>query len=1314
MTGNIVLNDNVKSIYGTASDGLEIYHDSNNSYIKDSGTGTLKILTNGLEIKNAADNGYMAFFGSTGGSQLYFNTVQKLETTNTGVSITGALSTTTNVSIGNNAFFIDDGKALFGAAYDLQIYHNGSNSYIKDTGSGGLRITTNQFRVYNAAEDNLIINAVENGAVELYFDDSKKLETVTDGAKVTGNLEVTGTITGSGGSFLPLAGGTMTGDISLVDNVKAKFGDSSDLQIFHDGSNSYIAESGTGSLYVQGSNIIIQSSINKNAIICGDSDSVELYFNAAKKFETTSTGISVTGGGSFTGNVEVGANNINFANNGKARFGNQANLQIYSDGSNSFIDNTGVTQSTIFRVSDNFSLDTTALTISRNGDLTTGRNVTVAGDLTVNGTTTTVNSQTLAVVDPLIQLAKDNTANSLDIGVYGDYNDGTDRFLGLFSDASDGNKFKLFKGTTVEPTTTVNIGGAGYVAADLQVAGLEATSFTNTGDLLVEDNIYLTDAGTTRAKIQLNSSDRDNLDIKAVSLGSIMNFFTADTLALSLDPSQNASFAGTVTAATYYKSSGTSAVLGTNAIGEVLLRPTSSISSTAQSSFTTTLATIGTNATFAGDVKVNGGNVTIKKSVASNETMLGIEQSGAGTSTLGSITYDQSDDAMRLLNNSDFGGTSLILGTRGQDIFKIDYSGNSTFTGSVSSGGNLIVNNGNQLILNNSINTAAGSIVCPGGGSLALRSYGNNMIYLNENAEIKFSTSSVERLNIASDGSITGTNSASNLVLGNAAVGDIYLGGGNGNTQNIIFQAGSEAMSIASGGLVNITNAADYSLRFSNQSAYNSNINNGIVFNGKYTSGGNVTDMASVRGGKENTVDGDFGGKLTFYTRTNGGVDTERMRIDSSGNVGINETSPSSYFSPDLVVKAKADLGGITIRSNATTDNNYLMFADGASGNTKYRGYVNYNHSADSMTFGSAAVARMTIDNSGKLTLNEAYIKYGTNGSGYLRLESLDTTTTSMGIKLISVLGENIGAIYSEGTASNSVVALQSGDGNSSISIAQGTDIKFRIASSDKMKIDSSGRVGIGADPADWAINTGGGSLRIGSNGHIQDDSNSTYYAHNLYYNAGWKFLDSNAHKANYILMADDGTMQFSNTSNTGTAGEAATVVERMRITSAGEFGFGTSSDTVVNGSVYIKAVDVANTVIKVGHKTGSVSGADFTAFYYNNLQIGGVAQSGTTAVSFNTSSDYRLKEDLQDFAGLDMVSKIPVYDYKWKSDESRSYGVVAHELQEVLPQAVTGEKDAEEMQSVDYSKIVPLLVKSIQELTAKVEMLEKNCQCKN
>ena len=114
----------------------------------------------------------------------------------------------------------------------------------------------------------------------------------------------------------------------------------------------------------------------------------------------------------------------------------------------------------------------------------------------------------------------------------------------------------------------------------------------------------------------------------------------------------------------------------------------------------------------------------------------------------------------------------------------------------------------------------------------------------------------------------------------------------------------------------------------------------------------------------------------------------------------------------------------------------------------------------------------------------------------------------------------------------------------------------------------------------------------------------------------------------------------------------------------------------------------------------------DHNYFYNSNGLVGRIQTSGLVT-SYITSSDYRLKEDLKDFNGLEMISNIPVYNHKWKVDNSRSYSVLAHELQEVLPQAVSGEKDAEEMQGVDYSKIVPLLIKSIQELTAKVELLE-------
>jgi hypothetical protein len=98
-------------------------------------------------------------------------------------------------------------------------------------------------------------------------------------------------------------------------------------------------------------------------------------------------------------------------------------------------------------------------------------------------------------------------------------------------------------------------------------------------------------------------------------------------------------------------------------------------------------------------------------------------------------------------------------------------------------------------------------------------------------------------------------------------------------------------------------------------------------------------------------------------------------------------------------------------------------------------------------------------------------------------------------------------------------------------------------------------------------------------------------------------------------------------------------------------------------------------------------------------------------AGAFNSTSDYRLKEDFKSFNGLNILNNINVYDFKWKDvdgiEGKRAYGVKAHELQEQMPSAVTGEHDGNKMQKVDYSKLVPILIKSIQELKAEIEILK-------
>ena len=127
-------------------------------------------------------------------------------------------------------------------------------------------------------------------------------------------------------------------------------------------------------------------------------------------------------------------------------------------------------------------------------------NLTVTGNLTVNGTTTEVNSTTVTVDDPMVRYADNNTADSVDIGFYGKYVDGsTTKYAGLVRDASDSGKFILFANNQAEPTTTLNITGTGHATATLKAniegniesptitSGTVATSLDMNGHELILD-----------------------------------------------------------------------------------------------------------------------------------------------------------------------------------------------------------------------------------------------------------------------------------------------------------------------------------------------------------------------------------------------------------------------------------------------------------------------------------------------------------------------------------------------------------------------------------------------------------------------------------------------------------------------------------------------------------------------------------------------------------------------------------------------------------------------------------------------------------
>ena len=224
LTGNLNLGDNVRARFGLDSD-LQIYHDGSNSIISDEGTGELRLRGSSyVKIMDTNDEVGLQF-RTNGAVTLYHNNIAKFETTSTGIDVTG------------NVDLPDNGKILLGASDDLEIYHDGTNSYIADRGTGNLRLEGTNIALNNQASNKTYLLATDGGSVQLRHNDLTKIETTTTGIDVTGNIGVTGTVDGidiaardavltstttTAGAALPKAGGTMTGNIQLNNNIELR------------------------------------------------------------------------------------------------------------------------------------------------------------------------------------------------------------------------------------------------------------------------------------------------------------------------------------------------------------------------------------------------------------------------------------------------------------------------------------------------------------------------------------------------------------------------------------------------------------------------------------------------------------------------------------------------------------------------------------------------------------------------------------------------------------------------------------------------------------------------------------------------------------------------------------------------------------------------------------------------------------------------------------------------------------------------------------------------------------------------------------
>ena len=300
--------------------------------------------------------------------------------------------------------------------------------------------------------------------------------------------------------------------------------------------------------------------------------------------------------------------------------------------------------------------------------------------------------------------------------------------------------------------------------------------------------------------------------------------------------------------------------------------------------------------------------------------------------------------------------------------------------------------------------------------------------------------------------------------------------------------------------------------------------------------------------------------------------------------------------------------------------------------------------------------------------------------------------------------------------AIQAVSSLNTGLGNNNslwIRTTGAYPITLGTNSTVQMTLDSSGNLGLGVTPSAWT------NLKVLESGYSSSfggniASSVTYVVSNGIFNGGW--LYKTAGSASYYRVDGSTGSHVWYNAPSGTAGNAISFTQAMTLDASGNLLVGTTS---TGGRVVLGVVDTGTAIVYKWPTSGSVGG---TAAYFevNAANVGNINCS-TTATTYATSSDYRLKEDIQPMTGaLAKVQALKPCTYKWKADGSDGEGFIAHELAEVVPQCVTGEKDAVDAdgnpkyQGIDTSFLVATLTAALQEahglikdLQARVAVLE-------
>ncbi len=439
---------------------------------------------------------------------------------------------------------------------------------------------------------------------------------------------------------------------------------------------------------------------------------------------------------------------------------------------------------------------------------------------------------------------------------------------------------------------------------------------------------------------------------------------------------------------------------------------------------------------------------------------------------------------------------------------------------------------------------------------------------------------------------------------------------------------------------------------------------------------------------------------------------TERMIIDSTG-VGIGTTPSRTFHSlgaSGISTAGKFEAGGSQVYVQLSSNGQ----ADGDSGYVGYDSSKNLTlftdntevmriTSAGNVGIGTSATSAKVIIDRGASSSSPTTF---TTANSYLQLGGSDYN--SSGSVYAIGFGYSGGATHSPaymGFQLTSVGSYTKGD-----LVFRTRDSTNDVATTERMRIDSAGNVGIGISSPSSTLdisapaNTTPLEINAATDGSNYSSIRNAAGTDVGYFGLGTALL-SGAAATDFVLRAQAGNLILMSGGNHEAARFDTSRNFLVGRTSAGATGNGHS---IRGGDSAIFSRDSSGESMIVAR---NASAGDLVRFYCNGSDRGSIDFDGSNTISYTSSSDQRLKENIADAddAGS-KIDAIQVRKFDWIADGShQDYGMIAQELQTVAPEAVGGDPDSDKMMGVDYSKLVPMLVKEIQSLRARVTQLENN-----